>query len=172
MQQYQSYTARTSWADLFWIGVVECAMRWPYSPCMVGIAWIDPGPWVYPGNTIVHGHSVLCYCTKVQTHCRTIMSPSDIRANCKGSHISLIIITFGLKGIIFGTRWGLASIRISSAGQMYLILKKYVTLPTISFYNMNAMGIGQMILYLGINIQFKVQVQVQNMFIVHLQWYK
>ena len=35
---------------------------------------------------------------------------------------------------------------------MYLILKKCVTLPTISFYNMNAMGIGQMILYLGINI--------------------
>ena len=28
----------------------------------------------------------------------------------------------------------------------YLILKKYVTLSTISFYNMNALGIGQMIL--------------------------
>ncbi len=32
----------------------------------------------------------------------------------------------------------------------YLILKKYVTLSTISFYNMNALGIGQMILYLAI----------------------
>ncbi len=29
---------------------------------------------------------------------------------------------------------------------MYLMLKKFVTLPTISFYNMNAMGIGQVII--------------------------
>ncbi len=35
---------------------------------------------------------------------------------------------------------------------IYLILKKYATLPTITFYDMNAMGIGQMVLYLGINI--------------------
>ena len=34
----------------------------------------------------------------------------------------------------------------------YLILKKCATLPTITFYDMNAMGIGQMVLYLAINI--------------------
>ncbi len=40
-----------------------------------------------------------------------------------------------------------------------LILKKYVTLPTISFYNMNAMGIGQMILYLGINVAIQGNIE-------------
>ena len=34
----------------------------------------------------------------------------------------------------------------------YLIRKKYATLPTISFYNMNSMGLGQMVRYLGISI--------------------
>ncbi len=80
-------------------------------------------------------------------------APIPLPNVCRFLSLKSVPLTFFLNHLSFAFFF-LHSHPTSFLYYIYLFLKKYATLllPTISFYDMNAMGIGQMMLYLGINI--------------------